>query len=103
MAGKLRTQVAPKLKSRPITKNQFRAWIGGDFVANLGGDELSVRTAQEGIARGLVKQVLVYGVTSTGHAKELSTFTVNSHSDGEDVLAVEDDDGGSMIERCDGG
>lgn len=104
MAGKIRTEVRPRLQVKPLAKVLVRAQAAGEIVAAMGGTEKAVRCVQEGFARALLRQVLIYGVQpTTDQYQEKMTFTLLDPADSNDTVLIEDDETKSMVERLDQG
>lgn len=90
------------LKVKPIPKAHVRAQCAGEFVANLGGSEADVRIAQDGCTEQVFKEIAVYGVDRQGRAHSAATYNITDRVGDGDIIAVEDNDHRSMLERTDG-
>jgi hypothetical protein len=101
--SRTRTRTETRLLTRSLPKSLVRAQLAGEIAANLGGNEASVRIAQEGFASGSFRRMVVYGVDANGHARDAVRYNVGSDDDGHDHVTLDSNEDRSMIERIDGG
>ena len=101
MSKRSRSRVGVSVRPVPLPKVLVRAQAAGEMVDACGGTEEEVDIAQRGIARGLLSEVMVYGVDSSGVARDQVMVEVKDKGEGDIELDL---DGGkrSAVEALDG-
>jgi hypothetical protein len=103
MSGKSRSLIRTQITNILLPKSLLRAGNAGVIVGTLGGSNNDVRLAQEGFASGDFQEVTVWGVDAEGKAHDKVTFRVDRNNDGEELVAISDDDSTDYVTRTDPG
>lgn len=99
-----RTKLAPTLKPVLLPKTLLRAGNAGVIADAFTGNQSTVRTAQEGFAKGIWQRMTVYGVDAAGRARDKVEFAVKSGSkSGDELVAISGDDNTDYLTRTDRG
>jgi hypothetical protein len=96
------SNVAVKVKARPVPRTIVRAQIAGELIHACGGSDGEVEVAQKGVARQLLEKVIVHGVDGSGCVQDTAEVSFTGDASGDVSLDL---DGGSRsaIEALDGG
>lgn len=104
MSGKMRSVIRAPLKNTLLPTSLLRAGNAGVINDSLGGSPAATRIAQEGFARGVWKQMTVWGLDAAGQARDKTVFSVDhSRGDGDELTAIVDDDSVDYVTRTDPG
>lgn len=104
MSGKMRSLIRAPLKNTLLPKNLLRAGNAGVINDSLGGSHAATRIAHEGFARGVWKQMTVWGLDAKGQARDKTVFSVDhSRGDGDELTTIVDDDSVDYVTRTDPG
>ena len=102
MSGRMR--IDTKVKVRPVSKLELRAQSAGELVANLGGCETDADIASRGVLRQAWREIRIEAVDPvSGRVRDRATLHIDWTDDHRQMVSIEDDNGKSMLERCDGG
>ena len=101
MSRRSRSRVGVSVRPVPLPKVLVRAQAAGEMVDACGGTEQEVDIAQRGVSRGLLREVMVFGVDGGGIARDKVLLSLEDAGSGDIELDL---DGGkrSAIEALDG-
>src|SRR5215218_6866564 len=97
-----RSKIGVKVKPVPVPRSLVRAQVAGELIHACGGSATEVEIGQKGVGRQLLEKVMVYGLDSSGHARDKVELSFTGDASGDVMLDL---DGGnrSAIEALDAG